>query len=825
MYKRIVTYLLFAFCLCTLGAQKIFVRGYALDDEKYAVGFATVQLKGTTTGVITNEKGFFDISFPQQLVEDTIVLKFSCVGYETVERIIPMTSEKVYNVVVIMPRSSTELEQIEVKGLRRQISTMTTIDPTQLKVLPDASGGNFESILTTFAGVSSNNEMSSQYSVRGGNYDENSVYVNGIEVYRPLLVRAGQQEGLSFINPDMVGAVNFSAGGFDAKYGDKMSSVLDVTYKKPSKFEANISASLQGASAYVGSSSNKFTQLHGIRFKSMQVLLGTLETKGEYNPYFIDYQTFMTWKLSQKCEMSFLGNFSQNYYKFVPKSRTTSFGTISNANRFKVYFDGMEKDIFRTYFGALGLSYKPTTSVDLGWNISVFNTNEQETYDIEGSYLLSELDMSGVSDDDDEKDTGSLGVGSYHEHARNRLSATVAAVAHNGSYRYKQNLLQWGISYQAEIIYDRIREWETRDSAGYSLPVLSDKVGIIYSLYSNNDLISHRVQGYIQDVYKLAVPFGEFAFTGGVRFNVWSFNNDVLVSPRVTMAFLPNWKQDFNFRLAAGLYHQSPFYKELRYTQQDENGNNIVVLNNNIRAQRSFHLVAGMDYFFRIWNRPFKLTVEAYYKPADRVISYYVDNVRVRYSGENDAIAYTTGVDVKLFGEFVPGTDSWISFSWMRSRENIINDHYSVYSNMGNYLGEVFPGYISRPNEQRYNISLFFQDYFPNHPEYKFHVKLVWSDGLPFGAPRSERYMATFRTKAYNRVDLGVSRGFDASRDKWMRHIAPVKNIWLSLELFNLFDIKNVNSYYWITDIYNRQFAVPNYLTGFMVNFNLSVGF
>lgn len=824
MNKRIFLFLTFIAVLFPLKAQKVFVRGYVLDEEKYAVGFATIQLKGTTIGVISNDKGFFDISFPQTAVNDTIVLRLTCIGYETVERAIAMTSEKVYNVVIKMPRNTTELEQVEVKGLRRQTSTMATVDPSVLKVIPDASGGNFESILTSFAGVSSNNEMSSQYSVRGGNYDENSVYVNGVEVYRPLLVRAGQQEGLSFINPDMVGAVNFSAGGYDAKYGDKMSSVLDVNYKQPSKFEANVSLSLQGASAYVGSRSKKFTQLHGIRFKSMQVLLGTLETKGEYSPYFVDYQTYMTWKLSKKSEMSFLGNFSQNYYKFVPKSRSTSFGTISNANRFTVYFDGMEKDVFRTFFSALGIDYKPVSGVDLGWNISVFNTNEQETYDIEGSYLLSELDMSDMTGDGN-KDTGSLGVGSYHEHARNRLSATVAAFAHNGSFEYKKNLLQWGLSYQTEIIFDRIREWETRDSAGYSLPLQSDKVGIVYSLYSKNDLVSHRLQGYIQDVYKLDVPFGRFAFTGGVRFNLWSFNKELLISPRVTMAFLPNWKQDFNFRIAAGLYHQSPFYKELRLTQTDENGNNIVVLNRNISAQRSLHVVAGMDYFFRIWNRPFKLTLEAYYKPADRVISYYVDNVRVRYSGVNDAVAYTTGVDVKLFGEFVPGTDSWISFSWMRSRENILNDSYSVYSNKGNYLGEVFPGYIPRPNEQRYNISLFFQDYFPNHPEYRFHVKLVWSDGLPFGAPRSERYMATFRTKAYNRVDLGVSRGFDVSRDKWLRRISPVKNVWLSLELFNLFNIKNVNSYYWITDIYNRQFAVPNYLTGFMVNFNLSVGF
>ena len=810
--------ILIAFCCATAAQQKVYIRGYVLDEEKRAVPFATVSAKGTVYGSVTNDVGYYELSFP---LTDSVTVAASCVGYEPYEETFPIGSDRAFNLNIRLKSSVEALNDVEVSGMKRQTSTMTTLDSEMLKSIPNASGGNFEALLTTFAGVSSNNEMSSQYSVRGGNYDENSVYVNGIEIYRPLLVRAGQQEGLSFINPDLVSAVNFSAGGFDAKYGDKMSSVLDVTYKRPKAFEANVSVSLLGASAYVGSSSKKFTQVHGLRYKTSKYLLGTLDTKGEYFPMFVDYQTYMTWQIASRWNIDFLGNFSQNSYKFIPQERTTSFGTYADAKKFRVYFDGMERDLFRTFFGAFSIGYKPTERVSLDLMLSAFNTNEQETYDITGSYWLSELDPNNPDNDD----MARLGTGSYHEHARNRLSATVASLAHKGKYSSENNSIEWGANVQGEIILDRINEWESRDSAGYTLPTNPERIELIYNLSSSVDLYSLRAQAYIQDTYKIYADHGTWALTAGVRANYWSFNREFLASPRATVAFFPNCKADLNFRLAAGLYYQAPFYKEIRQEVKNPDGNNSIVLNRNIKAQRSAHILLGMDYFFRAWDRPFKLTTELYYKPADRVISYYVDNVRVRYSGVNDAVAYTAGFDIKLFGEFVPGTDSWISFSWMRSRENLINDHYSVYSNVGNYLGEVYPGYIARPNEQRYNISLFFQDYFPNHPEYKIHLKLVWSDGLPFGPPHSERYQAVLRTKAYNRVDIGASRGFIQGRERWMKALDPVKSIWLNLELFNLFNIKNVNSYYWVTDIYNQQYAVPNYLTGFMVNFTISVDF
>lgn len=806
-----------------LLGQRVYVRGYVLDEKSKAVEQATVQARTSaraTAGTVTNEKGYFEVGIDWA---DTIYVKISFVGYRTEYRQFQPCDERAFNLNIILEADAEMLTEVEVKGQARQNSAMFNLDASQIKFVPGSASGALENMLVMLPGVNSTNELSSQYSVRGGNYDENSVYINGIEVYRPLLIRSGQQEGLSIINPDMVGAVNFSSGGFDATYGDKSASVLDVKYRRPKKFEANISASLQGATAFVGASGARFSQMHGLRFKTVQTLLGTLDTKGEYAPYYFDYQTYMTWKLSDKVDLSFLGYISQNYYKFVPRSRTTSFGTMSDAHAFKVDFSGGEYDIFRTYFGAVSLDYKPVDGLKLSVNVSAFTTDERETYDITGQYSLNEIALGGSTDGQEDIN---VGIGSFHEHARNRLSATVVNAGHTGSWAKNENRLEWGIGYQFEMVKDRISEWESRDSAGYSLPYDGRSVNVIYNLYSNVDLRTNRVQMFVQDRYRLFTNGGVWNFALGVRANWWSYNREFIVSPRATIAFTPDWdRADFDFRLSGGLYYQAPFYKELRQEVEDRQGNNQVVLNRDIKAQRTGHIVAGIDYNFRLWSRPFKLTIEGYYKPADRVISYYVDNMKIRYSGLNDARAYAAGVDLKLFGEFVPGTDSWISFSWMRVRENIIGDHYPAYSNTGRYLGEVEPQYISRPNEQRYNISIFFQDYVPNHPEYKVYLKFVWSDGLPFGAPHSERYQAVYRSKAYNRVDLGASRGFIKGREKWMKQNQPVDNFWITLELLNLFNIKNVNSYYWVTDVTDTQYAVPNYLSGFMVNLRVSVGF
>jgi hypothetical protein len=585
-------------------------------------------------------------------------------GYQTIKHTIRPTQKVIQITVELIPLTK-EISELNVIAQRRQTSTIDMLDPSKYRLMPNSTGG-IESLLITFAGVSQSNELSSQYNVRGGNFDENIVYVNGIEVYRPLLVRAGQQEGLSFINPDMVQSVAFSAGGFDAKYGDKMSSVLDINYKKPAKSEASGSLSLLGASAYVGTSNSKFTQMHGIRYKTSGYLLGTLDVQGEYNPSFIDYQTYLTYQFKPKWELTFLGNFSQNSYQFRPETRETTFGTYSMGRMLTVFFEGQEKDLFRTSFGAITLNYKPKDNLKLSLLASAFHTNENETFDILGEYVLSEVKMEL----DPEKQTGeSLGVGKYHEHARNRLKATVANISHLGEYNVNKHQLKWGVNVQHEIISDKISEWEWRDSAGYSLPFSSERVDLYYNMKASNTLPTWRSTAFFQDTYKWNSDAGLFSLTGGLRANYWTFNKELLVSPRFSVSYLPHWEKDFSFRFATGLYYQAPFYKEIRDTLTDALGNVNIKLNSDIKAQRTVHFVLGGDHHFRAWGRPFKFTTEAYLKLADRVISYTVDNVRIRYSGENDAKAYTAGVDFKLFGELVPEPTRGLIFRlWTRKR-------------------------------------------------------------------------------------------------------------------------------------------------------------
>jgi len=800
---------------------KVRVYGYVIDTNNRGIELANVYFQNTKVGTTTNQNGYYELIME---IKDSATIVYSMLGYKSIQHTI-LPTHKVIQISVELPALSKEISEINVVGQRRQTSTLDVLDATKYRLIPNASGG-IESLLITFAGVNSSNELSSQYNVRGGNFDENAVYVNGIEIYRPLLVRAGQQEGLSFINPDMVKNIAFSAGGFDAKYGDKMSSVLDINYKKPTTFEASASASLLGASLYLGTANKKFTQMHGIRYKTSAYLLGTLDTKAEYNPAFLDYQTYMTYQLKPKWELTFLGNFSQNSYQFIPVDRETNFGTYNMARKLTIYFEGQEQDLFRTSFGALTLNFKPKEGMKLSLLASTFHTNESETYDILGEYVLSEVKMNL----DPTKQTGaSLGVGKYQQHARNRLNATVANIAHLGEYTIGKNKMNWGLNLQNEIISDKISEWEWRDSAGYSLPFSDTQVNLYYNMKASNLLSTWRSTAFFQDTYKWNTDAGMFSFTGGLRANYWTFNKELLVSPRFSVSLLPHWEKDFSFRFATGVYYQAPFYKEIRDTLTDALGNVNIHLNSNIKAQRSMHFVLGGDHYFRAWGRPFKFTTEAYLKLADRVISYSVDNVRIRYSGKNDAKAYTAGVDFKLSGELVPGTDSWINFSLMNAKQDIIGDSYlsHTYDADGKILTSttVYPGWVPSPSEQRFSFSVLLQDYLPNNPKYKLQLKGVFSDGLPFGPPRSIQYRSSFRTPSYRRVDIGASRvlvnGTDRVLDKpWLKH---VKSIWLNLEVFNLLDFKNVNSYYWVTDIYGQQMAVPNYLTGRQYNIRLLV--
>ena len=821
--KYRLLFVLLLLSLICFSQNKVRVYGYVIDANNRGIELANVYFDNTSTGTSTNQNGYYELNAD---IADSATLVFSMLGYETIRYTIYPT-QKTFPITVELPFVSKEIKDFDVIARRRQSSTIDYVDPSRYRLMPNTSG-NIESLLITFAGVSQNNELSSQYNVRGGNFDENIVYVNGTEIYRPLLIRAGQQEGLSFVNPDMVKSLGFSAGGFEARFGDKLSSVLDIQYKKPEAFEASASVSLLGASAYLGTAGKKLTQMHGIRYKTASYLLGTLDTKGEYRPSFVDYQTYITYQLSTKWDMTFLGNFSQNKYEFFPDTQSTSFGTYQTARNLTVLFEGSEKDLFRTAFGALTLNYQPRKNTKLSFTASAFQTNESETYDILGEYTLGEVKTDLNAED---KKGATLGIGKYHQHARNKLNATVANVGHSGEAKTANHYVRWGAQLQYEKITDVISEWEWRDSAGYSLPFNDQAVELYYNMRSTTTLPSLRSSAFVQDTWRNNFEKGLLTVTAGVRASHWSYNNEFFASPRVSVAYLPHWEKDFSFRFATGLYYQSPFYKELRDTVSDANGNVTVALNKDIKAQRSAHFVLGGDHYFRAWGRPFKFTTETYLKLVDRVISYNVDNVRIRYSGENDAVAYTAGVDFKLFGELVPGTDSWINLSLMDSREDILGDSYqkTIFDENNNATGTetVYPGWISRPNEQRYVFSVMFQDYWPNNPKYKVQLRGVWSDGLPQSTPRNPQFKSAFRAPAYRRFDIGASRVLASGDDRIMdrpffRHF---KNIWINAEVLNLFDFANVNSYYWVTDIYNQQYAVPNYLTKRQFNVKIIVDF
>ena len=806
--------------------HEVRVFGYVLDTDNRGVELANVYVEeNTMIGTTTNQNGYYEFFVE---VKDTITLVYSMIGYETIRQQL-YTTRNVIGINVVLPTNEELLNEITVRGIQRQTNTMDRVDIGAARLMPDATGGGIESLLITFAGVSQNNETSSQYNVRGGSFDENSVYVNGIEVHRPLLIRSGQQEGLSFVNPDMVESVDFSAGGFDAKYGDKMSSVLDIQYKRPAQLESRLSMSLLGANGYVGWGDSTRSQMHGIRYKTSRYLLGTMDTKGEYQPNFVDYQTQMTWKAGKqrRWDITLLGNFSQNSYIFAPDSSETATGTLQQAIEKVIYFEGQEKDIFRTAFAALNISHKPNRNIQLNLDLSGFYTHEKETFDIRSEYVLSEKPMDTGGDGNQEengnnnpmgeeitngnlKNEGVLGTGVFHEHARNTLQAGMITLAHSGAWKSGENNLQWGLSGQVEMIKDRISEWEWRDSMGYSMPNLEKEMALYYALKGTSTMLNGRIQAYVQDSYRWYTENGDVLLTGGVRLNWWSFTNEILPSPRVSVAWMPGWKRDFTFRVATGLYYQAPFYKELRQVVQDDGAVNRIYLNNKLKAQRSWQLVMGTDYYFRAWGRPFKFTAEAYGKLIDRMDSYTVDNVRVRYSGINDSKGYTLGLDLKLMGELVPGADSWISFSTMRSRMRFVDDKYEL-------------GWIPTPQEQRYNLTIYFQDYLPQLPQYKVHLKFIYSEGMPYGYPRNEKLRYIGHMDDYQRIDIGASRVFSAATDKWMKKSKHVDSWSVQLEVFNLIGQPNVNSYYWTTDATGQQWSTPNTLTGRMFNLKFDV--
>ncbi len=768
----------------TASAQSFTLTGRVVDEEQNPIELATVSCLEQGKVAMTNLKGEFSITLASA---DSVVVKFSMIGYNARKRLFRNPRGK-QRIEIVLP-SMAALGEIVVTEKRRQTTGTERLDIKDMKGLATASGNAVEALIQQQAGVSTHNELSSQYNVRGGSFDENSVYINNVEVYRPLLIRSGQQEGLSVINPDMVESIGFSTGGFEAKYGDKMSSALDIMYKQPKKFEANISASLLGASAYVGVGTKKFSMSHGIRYKTNRYLLGSLETNGEYKPNFLDYQTYICFRPNQRWSIDFIGNISDNHYNFVPTDRETSFGTMEDVKSFRVYFDGQEKDVFRTLFGALTISRQFGANTKLSLIASAFRTKEQETYDIQGQYWL-----------DDTETSENLGVGTYMEHARNYLTANVESFKLMLNHKTKRHTIEGGLTYKIEHVEENSREYEMRDSSGYSIPHTGDRLDLIYTLNSRNTLNSHRIEGYIQDTYKFTS--GEenstfYTLNYGIRFSNWSFNSETIVSPRASLAIIPAFNNNMTFRLATGLYYQAPFFKELRDTTK-VNGVTVVTLNNRIKSQRSLHFVAAFDYRFKIKERPYKFTAEAYYKALSNIIPYNVNNVKVTYYGENMGSGYAAGLDLKLYGEFVPGTDSWVTFSLMSTKQKINGKQ------------------VPMPTDQRYAINLHFTDYFPGTERWKMTLSLAFADGLPFGAPHKGLEYQNFRAPAYKRVDVGLSyRAYD--NDDRKKH-SIFKNIWLGVDCLNLFGISNVNSYYWVTDVTNQQYAVPNYLTGRQIN-------
>ena len=784
-FRKIISILLLLTAL-QVSAQQFTLSGRVVDEEGKAIELATISCLEQGAVAMANLQGDYSLKLRSA---DSVVVKFSMVGYQTRQRVLHNPKGNQRLVVTLHPMKA--LDELVVTERRRQTTATEQLDTKDLRQTPSTTGNAVEELVQQQAGVSTHNELSSQYNVRGGSFDENSVYINNVEVYRPLLIRSGQQEGLSVINSDMVEKIGFSSGGFEAKYGDKMSSALDITYRKPTRLEANLQASLLGGSIFVGYGNKKFTMSHGVRYKTNRYLLGSLETKGEYRPNFFDYQTYITWQPNERWSMDMIGNISENHYKFTPTDRETSFGTMQNVKTFKVYFDGQERDIFRTLFGTVSITrhLKPTTSIKL--LASAFHTKEQETFDILGQYWL-----------DDTQTQEQLGVGTYMEHARNYLTADVQSVKLMANHKVGKHDMEAGVTMKWERIKENSREYEMRDSSGYNIPHSADRLDLIYSLSAKNEVNSHRIEAYVQDTYRFSKGNNFFTLNYGIRLSNWSFNKETIVSPRAAITIVPAFDNNCTFRFATGLYYQAPFYKEMRDTtsQTEVKGVTTVVLNDKIKSQQSLQFIAAFDYRFRMLNRPFKFTAEAYYKAISNLIPYNVQNMKITYYGRNMGSGHAAGVDLKLYGEFVPGIDSWLTLSFMSTRQTI-NGHS-----------------MPMPTDQRWAVNLHFTDYFPGTDRWKMSLRLAFADGLPFGAPHRGLEQHQFRAPAYKRADIGMS--FRAIKDG-----RGVKNLWLGVDCLNLFGISNVNSYYWVTDVTNRQWAVPNYLTGRQINGKITAEF
>ena len=789
--------------LNNLSAQDFVLTGKVMDQNQNPVELASVSCLSQGKATMTNLRGEFSMSLSSA---DSVVVRFSMIGYKAKTRVLRKPRGR-QNLQITLFEDNTLLNEVTVTEKRRQTGTTQELDIKDVAQAPSASGNAVEELIQQQAGVSTHNELSSQYNVRGGSFDENSVYINDIEVYRPFLVRSGQQEGLSIINPYMVEGIAFSTGGYEAKFGDKMSSALAIQYHRPQKTELKLDASFLGGGVYFGFGNKKFSWANSVRYKQTKALLKSFETSGEYDPQFIDYQTYLSYTPNKRWQIDFIGNISQSKYDFYPKDRETSFGTQDNVKSFKVYFDGQEKDLFRTYFGALTLKRNLTDKTSVSLIGSAFHTNERETYDISGEYWLTQTETQA-----------SLGVGKYIEYARNYLEANVGSLKLMLDHKTRKHTIQAGMTMKWEKIKERSHEYEMRDSANYIIPHTGKDLRMIYTLSAQNELNTRRTEFYIQDTWRFTSrgrllddgtvdesSLTHFTLNYGLRFSHWGFNKESILSPRVSLAIVPAYNNNVTFRVAGGIYYQAPFFKELKDTTT-VGGVTRATLNNKIKSQQSIHFIGAFDYRFKYGKRPFKFTAEAYYKILNNLIPYSVNNVKITYNGTNEASGHIAGIDFKLYGEFVPGTDSWITFSLMSAKMK--------------YRGQSIP----LPTDQRYAINLFFTDYFPGTDRWRMALKLAFADGLPFGPPHKDNARQNFRAPAYQRIDIGMSfRAYKRENQETRRFC--LKNIWVGVDCLNLLDHSNVNSYYWITDVTNQQYAVPNYLTGRQINARVSFDF
>ena len=777
-------------------AQEFTLQGRVTDDDNNPVELATISVVSQGKVAFTSLKGEFSMHLHSA---DSVAVKFSMIGYKTKVRVLRKPRGK-QTLQVVLHTDATMLGDVNVTGEKIQSDQTQDIKVKDIKMAPSANGNGVEGIIQQQAGVSTHSELSSQYNVRGGAFDENSVYINNVEVYRPFLVRSGQQEGLSVINPYMVDKIGFSTGGYGAKYGDKMSSALDITYKtlkakgKKPVVEGSLAASLLGTDAYIGIGTRKLSWLNSVRYKTTSYLLGSLETKGEYKPNYLDYQTYLSYQPNKRWKIDFIGYISDNHYNFEPSDRETSFGTMESVKSFRVFFDGHEKDRFLTYFGTLGITRHITPNTSLSLLGSAFYTKEQEKYDIQGQYWLDQTETSE-----------NLGVGTYFEHARNYLTARVMSAKLMLRHKVQKHNVEAAVTLKREHIEENSIEYEMRDSAGYSVPHTGKDLYMIYSMKARNELNANRMEAYIQDSYRFSGGTADSTGNGqthytlnyGIRMSHWNFNRETILSPRISLAIIPANHENTTLRLAAGLYYQAPFFKELRDTTT-VNGVTVASLNEKIKSQRSIHFIAGYDYRFRMNDQRFKFSAEAYYKALGNIVPYSVSNVKVVYYGQNECSGHAAGLDFKLYGEFVPGTDSWLSLSLMDTKMKL--------------NGRSIP----LPTDQRYAVNLFITDYFPGSKKWCMSLKLAFADGLPFAAPHKELETNSFRATAYRRADIGMSyQLLDNSRHEKKTFL---KNVTLGVDCLNLFGIDNVNSYYWVTDVTNQQYAVPNYLTGRQLN-------